>query len=48
MTVAVVTTYISDYIFPSILREVESVLALNDCSPLLFSTQNRVDNERGY
>lgn len=44
--VAVITTYISDYIFPSILREIEQVLAANDCSPLLFSTQNQVDNER--
>ncbi len=44
--VAVITTYISDYIFPSILREVETVLAQNDCTPFLFSTQNQVENER--
>lgn len=45
-TVAVVTTYISDYIFPSILREAEKVFSENNCTPLLFSTQNQVDNER--
>ncbi len=45
-SIAVVTTYISDYIFPSILREVETVLAGNNCTPLLFATQNQVSNER--
>jgi len=45
-TVAVVMTYISDYIFPSILREVERVLSEHGCTPLLFSTRNQVDNER--
>lgn len=45
-TVAVVATYISDYIFPGTLREVERVLSAQHCSTLLFSTQNRVDNER--
>ena len=44
--VAVITTYISDYIFPSILREVENVLAQNGCAPSLFATQNQVSNER--
>lgn len=44
--IAVVTTYISDYIFPSILREIENVLSLNGCTPLLFATQNQVSNER--
>ena len=34
-SIAVVTTYISDYIFPSIL-----------CTPSLFATQNQVSNER--
>lgn len=32
-SIAVVTTYISDYIFPSILREVETVLSDNDSAP---------------
>ncbi len=45
-SVAVITTYISDYIFPSILREIETVLARNNCTTLLYSTQNLVDNER--
>lgn len=44
--IAVLTTYISDYIFPSILREVENVLSRNRCAPLLFATQNQVSNER--
>lgn len=45
-TIAVITTYISDYIFPSILREVETVLSRNSCTPSLFATQNQVANER--
>lgn len=45
-TIAVITTYISDYIFPSILREIETVLAQNSCIPSLFATQNQVSNER--
>ena len=46
LSVAVVTTYISDYIFPSILREIESVFAANNSTPLLFATQNEVSTER--
>ncbi len=45
-SVAVITTYISDYIFPSILREVETVLARHDCTPTLYATRNQVSNER--
>lgn len=45
-SIAVVTTYISDYIFPSILREVETVLSNHNSAPLLFATQNQVANER--
>lgn len=45
-SIAVVTTYISDYIFPGILREVETVLSQNNCTTLLFATQNQVSNER--
>ena len=45
-TVAVVTTYISDYIFPDILRGVETVLSANGSAPLLFATQNQVSTER--
>lgn len=46
LSVAVITTYISDYIFPSVLREVETVLSANHCVPSLFATQNEVSNER--
>ncbi len=45
-SIAVITTYISDYIFPSILREAETVFARHDCTPSLFATQNQVSNER--
>ena len=45
-SIAVVTTYISDYIFPSILREIEAVCSRNDSTPLLFTTQNQFANER--
>lgn len=46
LSIAVVTTYISDYIFPSILREIESVCSENNSVPLLFATQNQFSNER--
>ena len=46
LSIAVVTTYISDYIFPSILREIESVCSENNSTPLLFATQNLFSNER--
>jgi GntR family transcriptional regulator of arabinose operon len=45
-TVAVVTTYISNYIFPSILREIVNVLSQKDCIPQLFATNNRYSMER--
>lgn len=45
-TIAVITTYISDYIFPAILREAESVFADNNCTPMLFATKNQHANER--
>ncbi len=45
-SIAVITTYISDYIFPSILREVETVLSKNNCTTMLYATQNQVVNER--
>ena len=44
--IAVVTTYISEYIFPSILDSMEAVLEKNSYTPMLFATRNRVDNER--
>lgn len=45
-SIAVVATYISDYIFPSVLREIETVLSVNNCTPSLFATQNQIANER--
>jgi GntR family transcriptional regulator of arabinose operon len=44
--VAVVTTYISEYIFPDILRGIEQVLSQNGYTPFISATYNRVDNER--
>lgn len=44
--IAVVTTYISEYIFPAILQGVDQVLSQNGYTPLLNATRNRVDNER--
>ena len=46
LSIAVVTTYISDYIFPSILREIETVCSENNSAPLLFATQNQFASER--
>lgn len=45
-SVAVITSYISDYIFPSILREIEDTLSQHSCIPSLFATQNKVSLER--
>jgi len=44
--IAVVTTYISEYIFPDILRGIEQVLSQNGYTPFISATCNRVDNER--
>lgn len=44
--VGVVTTYISDYIFPHIIRGIEERLSANGYSPLLYSTQNNLAKER--
>lgn len=44
--IAVVTTYIGEYIFPAILHGIDQVLAQNGYTPLLSATRNRVDNER--
>ena len=46
LSIAVIPTYISDYIFPGILREIEAVLSENNCTPLLYATQNQVSTER--
>lgn len=44
--VAVVTTYIGEYIFPAILQGINQSLAERGFTPLLYATGNRVENER--
>ena len=44
--IAVLTTYIGEYIFPAILHGIDHVLAKNGYASLLAATRNRVDNER--
>ena len=44
--VAVITTYIDDYIFPGQLRGVEEVLSKNNYSAFISATRNRICNER--
>jgi GntR family transcriptional regulator of arabinose operon len=44
--IAVIATYISDYIFPGILREAQSVFAANQYSAMLSATRNSVYHER--
>lgn len=45
-TIGVITTYLSDYIFPSIIRGIEDELSKKGYALLLSSTQNNVDNEK--
>jgi len=44
--IAVITTYITEYIFPTVLNGIEQTLAGKQYSSMVASTQNRVDNER--
>lgn len=44
--IGVITTYLSDYIFPSIIRGIEEELSHRNYSLMLSSTRNNVDNER--
>ena len=44
--IAVITTYISDYIFPAILRRIESTLSDQGYVISLYATNNSVVNER--
>ncbi len=44
-TVAVVTTYISEYIFPAVIRGIEEVLSAAGCQLLLASTGNAKSKE---
>lgn len=45
-TIAIIITNITDYIFPSVLREAEAVLSANNCAALLYATSNQVSQER--
>ncbi|HLR69606.1 MAG TPA: GntR family transcriptional regulator [Virgibacillus sp.] len=45
-TIGVITTYISDYIFPSIIRGIEEKLKEQNYSLLLVSTNNEVEQEK--
>lgn len=45
-TIGVITTYLSDYIFPSIIRGIEEELSRSQYSLMLSSTQNNVLNEK--
>ncbi|WP_139903132.1 GntR family transcriptional regulator [Clostridium thermarum] len=45
-TIAVVTTYLNDYIFPSIIRGIDSVLSVNSYNMLLSCTGNQYQKER--
>lgn len=45
-TIGVITTYVSDYIFPSIIRGLENELSQKDYSLMLSSTHNNVLKER--
>lgn len=46
LSVGVITTYITDYIFPSIVRGIESVLSAENSIMSLSATYNRADHER--
>lgn len=46
MHVGVITTYITDYIFPSIVRGIESALSTENCMMSLSATYNHTNHER--
>ncbi len=46
LNVGVITTYITDYIFPSIVRGIENRLSAQNCIMSLSATYNRTDRER--
>jgi GntR family transcriptional regulator, arabinose operon transcriptional repressor len=45
-TIAVVTTYLNDYIFPSIIRGIDSILSVNNYNMILSCTYNQHQKER--
>ncbi|MFG6150307.1 GntR family transcriptional regulator [Halobacillus sp. B23F22_1] len=46
--IAIITTYISDYIFPSIIRGAEAYLSESGYNVSLFNTNNNHEKEREY
>lgn len=44
--IAVITTYIQEYIFPNILHGIDDVLSMSGYSYMLSATRNQVGNER--
>lgn len=44
--IAVVTTYLGDYIFPDIIEGIENVLTQNEYSIILGNTDNKIEKER--
>lgn len=44
--IAIITTYLSDYIFPSIIRGAEYYLSQHDYQVSVYSTNNSVESER--
>lgn len=46
MTIGVITTYLDDYIFPSIINGIEGILTQNNYSVSLGLTRNKIENER--
>ncbi len=45
MSIGVITTYLDDYIFPSIIKGIDNVLTQNGYSMQLSITHNKVENE---
>lgn len=45
-TIAVLTTYLNDYIFPSIIRGIDNVLSINNYNMILSCTYNQYQRER--
>lgn len=44
--IAVVTTFIDDYIFPSILHDAQSIFETNGYTTIVYATENKVERER--
>ena len=44
--IAIVTTFSNDYIFPTVLQDIQTVLTANGYSTILFFTQNEITSER--